>query len=323
MAAGRLEIDVTARLDRLDAGLQRAEQMIKKAGGQIDSAMNTPAGKVAMTMGKVLGSMAALEIGIKGFNAGMKLTEALTAEFSGSAQDADKAFMEMGEIVKQLPAGIGPVAQALEQLVMLTHSDDLARNEATAAQGRMREQIVESTKSQRLLVKQLERELDVLKEEDPIQKRRLEFRKKETELFEELARRTEEINKKFTDGPTGGLLKSLQDEIALRLNILKVQEDQLEAEENRARLEEDRNDMLKNNVDALNAIQDANDEKMSRMQATGSANTAMGRFTFGRNIDPEQQEELRAIKSVDESVKEILQHANLILPALRVGIGIM
>jgi hypothetical protein len=328
MAAGRLEIDVTARLDRLDAGLARAEQMIKKAGGQIDSAMNTPTGKVAMTMGKVLGSMAALELGIKAFNASMKLTEALTAEFSGSAQDADKAFMEMGEIVKQLPAGIGPVAQAIEQLVMLVsgESEAIAENLKSAASGKAREDIAARLKDQRIVTKLMLEELDVARMAEGPAKESAQLALDKHKLLVETQKTEQDLLKleKQSGVEVDGLLHQLNIQHGIKHQMLTLEKELADIEQERTRDAERRTEIEEGNLAVLAGIEKANEQKNRALQRTGSASTAMGRFVFGAPPSMEDQGELRAIKSVDETLKEIQTHLNLTLPALRAGIlGIM
>ena len=321
MAAGRLEIDVTARLDRLDAGLRRAEQMIKKAGGQIDSAMNTPTGKVAMTMGKVLGSMAALELGIKAFNAGMKLTEALTAEFSGSAQDADKAFMEMGEIVKQLPAGIGPVAQAIEQLVMLVsgESETIAENLKSAASGKAREDIAARIKDQRIVTELMQEELDVARMAEGPAKEAAQLALDKRKLLVETEKTEQELLKleKMHNVEADGLIHQLNNQHAIKHQMLTLEKELADKERERAEDAERRTEMEKENLEVLKEIEERNKQAEDAAKATGTAQTAMGTFRFGRRLDSAGQEQLLQTKHMNNMLQQI--HQLLVIGVRAVG----
>jgi hypothetical protein len=310
MAAGKLEIDITARLDKLDKGLAQAEHMVKKTGGTIDSAMNTPTAKVALGMGKVLGAMSALELGIKGFSAGMKLTEALTAEFAGSAMQADDAFAEMGEIVKQLPAGLGPVAQAVEQLVMLISGEgaEIEANLKTAAAGALREQIINAGDAQVKTNRQLQRQIEILKEEDPKRKRRLQMIADETQIMQDAAAAQDKLTEQFgAQEESLGVLRSLTvEEFILRQKILKIQVQQADEEERKAKAAEEAAEAERRMAAIVSEAEESQQLIDEAARATGTAQTAMGSFTFGRSDSPVLQEEIQMAKESTEVLRQIL-----------------
>lgn len=102
---GRLNVVLEARLSKLEAGLKKAEQKtratqknIEKAGEKIN-----PFGGITGAAMKAVAVMGTVELAIKGLNG-------LSAAFRGEWEDA-------AEAIKQLPAGIGPVAQGLEGML--------------------------------------------------------------------------------------------------------------------------------------------------------------------------------------------------------------
>jgi hypothetical protein len=284
--------------------------MVKKTGGTIDSAMNTPTAKVALGMGKVLGAMSALELGIKGFSAGMKLTEALTAEFAGSAMQADDAFAEMGEIVKQLPAGLGPVAQAVEQLVMLISGEgaEIEANLKTAAAGALREQIINAGDAQVKTNRQLQRQIEILKEEDPKRKRRLQMIADETQIMQDAAAAQDKLTEQFgAQEESLGVLRSLTvEEFILRQKILKIQVQQADEEERKAKAAEEAAEAERRMAAIVSEAEESQQLIDEAARATGTAQTAMGSFTFGRSDSPVLQEEIQMAKESTEVLRQIL-----------------
>jgi hypothetical protein len=296
MAAGKLEVDITARLDKLDKGLAQAERMVKKTGGTIDSAMATPTGRVALGMGKVLGSMAALELGVASVNAGFDGLKGATALFAGDVEKADEHFISMGEVVKQLPAGIGPLAQKVEQLVLnlMGVQEQLDEQARTAERSLQRQSIAQRIDEQRESNRLLERELEVLKIEDPLLKAKAELRLEETRILKKLGADVDALNNLQEVG-SEGLQFQLREEAALRIKVLRVQEQQLEAEHERAQREQQAADAEAKRLQLLERIR-----RMELFESTvQTAQTAMGTFRFAPQVDRQQDDSSRALDSIE------------------------
>ena len=97
---------MSAKLDKLDADMQKAESRVAKSAKKMRKEFDKGGGmmgSVTEGLAKAFALMGALEGGAKAMSAGMAL-------FSG---ETDKAM----EILKTLPFGIGPAIGAIEQLV--------------------------------------------------------------------------------------------------------------------------------------------------------------------------------------------------------------
>ena len=326
MAAGRLEVEIMARLDKLEAGLKKAEQSAKSTGSAIDKSMSTPTGKTALAMGKVLGSMAALELAAKGLNAGFQLTEGLTAAFAGNTAEAEDAFVKMGDIVKTLPAGIGPVAQAVEDLVMRFSQLDevMSRNQQTAGLSIQRREMASQIRSKKESNDLLARELEIMKIQDPIAKRKAQLRLEETKIFKSLAREVDALST-LEEAGSQGLQFQLKREALVRLDMLKVEKAKLDLEEqalelNEKNLEADakRLTMSKDMMEAkqaLTKLEALEDAERTAAQSVNTASTAFGTFTFGRSISGSGAERRTALLSdIDGGIKTLI---NLVQIATR------
>jgi chemotaxis protein histidine kinase CheA len=117
MAAGRLEIEIMARLDKLEAGLKKAETQTRKTGKTLDDEMGTPMGKLTVKAGKLFAAMGAIEATTKLASTATAGFQGLFAAISGDGEKAQRSFEAMAETAKSLPFGIGPVVAAFEQML--------------------------------------------------------------------------------------------------------------------------------------------------------------------------------------------------------------
>jgi preprotein translocase subunit SecF len=344
MAAGRLEVEIMARLDKLEAGLKKAEQSAKSTGSAIDKSMSTPTGKTALAMGKVLGSMAALELGVKGLNAGLQFASGVTAAFAGESQKAEDAFIAMGEVVKTLPAGIGPLAQAVEDLVLAFHDlDEITKeNERTAALGAQRREMAEQIKLKRENNILLNRELDVMQIQDPIMREREQFLLDEAKIRLNLEKELQEL-RSLEEAGSQGVQFQLKQEAEIRIQMLEVAkeknirlieerqeqerirlietkrlEDVRRAEEEQIRLQRERQarerTMQEKAMEAARKL--AEQEKLleaqrqsalQAAQATTTAQTALGTFRFGQLRSGSGQGKANAhLQGIEEGIGIIL-----------------
>ena len=162
MAAGKLEVEIIARLDKLEKGLQSAEARVKKTGKQMDSALATPTGKLAVNMGKVFAVMGVAEGVVKGLGGAMHALSGLGKLMEGDAKGFQESMAASAELLKTMPFGIGALVAGFEQvassLMGITElQEKLASMEASLAASRSATQreksIVAETK---LLEKQYE-----------------------------------------------------------------------------------------------------------------------------------------------------------------------
>jgi len=97
---GKLNIKLRAKLDELQKDLKKAEAMAKKSGKVAEQSGKVSLGGMAGAAMKATAAFGGLELAVKGIDA---ISEAVSGNFEGAA-----------EMIKTLPAGIGPFATALE-----------------------------------------------------------------------------------------------------------------------------------------------------------------------------------------------------------------
>jgi len=117
MAAGKLEVEIVARLDKLEKGLKSAEERVKKTGKTMDKALDSPSGKLAVNMGKVFAVMGALEGVVKGVGGAMHALSGLGKLMEGNAEGFHESMAAANELLKTMPFGIGALVSGFEQVL--------------------------------------------------------------------------------------------------------------------------------------------------------------------------------------------------------------
>ena len=117
MAAGKLEVEIVARLDKLEKGLKSAEERVKKTGKTMDKALDTPTGKLAVNMGKVFAVMGALEGVVKGVGGAMHAVSGLGKLMEGDAEGFRESMSASAELLKTMPFGIGALVAGFDQVL--------------------------------------------------------------------------------------------------------------------------------------------------------------------------------------------------------------
>ena len=109
-SVGQLNVDVVARLDQLEKGFKDAEKRATKTGRNIE---RNVAGRGAGGQGLAAITQTALKAfaSFSLIESGIKAATAATAAFRGEWETA-------AEVIKQLPLGVGPVATAIERLLV-------------------------------------------------------------------------------------------------------------------------------------------------------------------------------------------------------------
>lgn len=102
---GTLDVEIAARLDKLEASLRKAEGAVKKSAKKMEQAVekSNPFSKMASAATTVLASMAALELGAKSLTA---ITKGLKGNFTGVL-----------DTLETMPAGIGPAIAAMTEFM--------------------------------------------------------------------------------------------------------------------------------------------------------------------------------------------------------------
>ena len=230
MAAGILEVDIVARMDKLEKGLKKAEQQMAKTGDTIDKSLGSGGAKAAMAMGKVFAVMGAIEGAAKGISAATEVTRGIFAGLNGDAEEFQRSMGKAEELLLALPFGIGPVVQGIKDLVYSIggFNKSLEEAERIMAEGKIQKAFHDQTMQLNRTVLSLEEQKAILLEQDPIAKQRLQTESKiaavtreANEALKEL-RRNEEMsvdNKRFR-------YKEMEKEHRLQLEILRIEEKQ-------------------------------------------------------------------------------------------------
>lgn len=185
MAAGKLEVEIVARLDKLEKGLKSAEDRVKKTGKTMDKALGTPAGKLAVNMGKVFAVMGAAEGVVKGLGGAMHAVSGLGKLMEGDAEGFHESMAASAELLKTMPFGIGALIAGFEQvassLMGITELQErlakLQAEQARTVNNRLQ------TQGMKDATKQLEMQYEILIETDAQNKANLQ-----TELETEAVR---------------------------------------------------------------------------------------------------------------------------------------
>ena len=120
--AGKLEIDVQVRLDKLESQLKQVESSVNKTGRRVEATagkfdkMAAGIGKVTAVAGKLAIAAAAIDAGIKGATAQVHMMKGAWALLKGDTDGALKSLEAYGETIRSLPiiGGIlGGIADSL------------------------------------------------------------------------------------------------------------------------------------------------------------------------------------------------------------------
>ena len=345
MAAGRLEVEIIGRVEKLEAALNKAESKVKKTGKTLDDEMSSPLGKMTVKAGKLFAAMGAIEGATKLASTAASGLQGMFAAMNGDADAAQRAFDAMAETAKSLPFGIGPVVAAFEQILftvsglneqmaeqeeMLKRIADLDRQ---VAEARARKDVLQSLETQ---VK-LAGEMDVLRRADleymadftrlqeeheqriresvgKSSKERERIRKdseKQLELQRELSRlRMEATIQAETERREAEKIAQLEQEKLLVLrDQAEAKREQEIADREAAREEERKNREAEKAAQALlKQEEERRKQQQAAATAVSSANTAFGTFKFGQIRQSGPQEKAAAhMQSMDEGINRLIQ----------------
>ena len=329
MPAGRLEVEISGRMEKLEGALRRAESEAKRTGDTLDKTLNTPSAKLAMNMGKIFAAMGFVELATKSASAGFSALQGLSESFAGNTEEAAKHWEATAETVKTLPMGLGPVAAAIEQILfnvsgLQTKLDEIAGKEAEIAQI---DQLIQSIKQRKAVNASLEKQLQIMKETDPVKKADLKFREKESALIAKLMAEVEKYNKKRSEGGNPQIVRELTRELRLRQQILEEENRRERQRAKELRSQEEKNRLLAKQAE-LTAAQQKDEAKMfelrNRLGAAGTmdqpkrgllktAQTAMGSFAFG---EQNHQQKVQILMKQQETIQQAIRQRVAVLEQL-------
>lgn len=239
MAAGKLEVEIVARTEKLEAGLKKAESSVKNTANKMDTAEQRAAkmGKgleaASAAAGKVAIAVAAIDVALKGATAQVSAFRGAMALLRGDTEGALKGLEGFGTAIRSLPilgGIIGGIADSLFGLID-------AVTGITEGLEKLEKQLVKvkaegMAASKALDVKrqniQLEKQLELMKETN-------EQKRSDMQLaieIEALERKRRVLMVEVTDQHTKGTrahkvaLEQIDQQIALEREILELKHQQ-------------------------------------------------------------------------------------------------
>ena len=340
MAAGKLEVNVTANTSQLKQGLQESTASVEKAANQMNKAGAKTAGFTDKAV-KGLAMIGAVEGSIKAANVAFEAGSAILAAMQGDSEGVAKALDAMAETAMQLPFGIGAVVSAIDQLARSIMGVNEALEEVEEANARLAKsgKILETTIAFKKNVEDgnsaLRDRLDILKSEDEWARRvntlQQERRKMEHELQDLIEQQRQatgrdpfkakqllkiiadrkmliqeifEAEKKLAD-QAAEQKRIEEDRLKAEERRLKILEAQRKAEEKRLKREKEFKRLAEERQTAEKELLDAQaSARESQAQATGTFSTAGGSFTTGMDA---QLNETKLMRGISEKSRELLQ----------------
>jgi len=333
-SAGRLEVEIVARLEGLERGLAAAEARVQKTGKVIDKTLATPGARFGLGMAKAVAAIKAVETGVKAVGVGMSVFAALSAEAAGNSKEAAKQWENVSNTVKQLPLGLGAIASSIEAIfAQVSGLNDLTERQREAhAEILELDKRIAASRSAAEGNKALKAQLSILKETDELTRQRFENFERQRRMMAEMAERM-----KAAQHSSEFIRDALSQEFQLRKQILDTINRQERAAIKQKRLDEEaaaardkaavaRDKELKSLRDA-NAIDEERLGKISRrlgmvtkeaqQQArqgfTTTAQTAIGSFTFAeqdvdKKIKELQEKQWFTQKAIQDRTAQIAAH---------------
>ena len=237
--AGKLEIDVQVRLDKLETQLVKVEQAVMQTGkkvektaGRFDS-MAKGISKATMLAGKLVVAVTAVAGAVKLGEAGVPLFKAAFRALSGDAHSAEKALLAFGETIRSLPVVGGIIGGIADAFISFLEEVSGVREELE----RLEKELVKTTAqaklaSQALDIKRqnndLKTQIVMLKAKSDITKADIALGMEMNALEQKRRRMLVDITNEHTKDSRARQVASdqINEQIDLQKEILQIQHDQ-------------------------------------------------------------------------------------------------
>jgi len=237
--AGKLEIDVQVRLDKLETQLVKVEQAVMQTGkkvektaGRFDS-MAKGISKATLLAGKLVVAVTAIAGVVKIAEAGTQLFKAAFRALSGDAAGAEKAIAAFGETIRSLPVVGGIIGGIADAFVSLLEEISGVREELE----RLEKELVKVTAqaalaSQALDIKRqnndLKLQIEMLKSKSDFHKADIALAIQMNGLEQKRRKMLTDITNEHTKGSRAHQVASdqINEQIDLQKEILQIQHDQ-------------------------------------------------------------------------------------------------
>jgi hypothetical protein len=307
MAAGKLEVIVSAKIDELQEGLTKVEQSVAETRAKVSKLDDTMSKfqATAMKATKTLGALALAGVvvseGFKSVTRSVHLSSAGLALLTGNTTAAMKSLEKFGDSIREIPilgSIIGGIADSAFELIdvfagVTREAERLEKQmQATFTSIAITGQAVELQKQNNLLVTQLElaRELNDNRKID------LQLEIDLVNLAEQQARRRVEITKhgKADAEATKVALEQLAANTALQEDILRAKANQAKVDIGIA--------------ESAERAADAEKRKLERLQEQQALDAFEEQITGSERLIKQLEREAKILSETDELKRAGLKH---------------
>ena len=275
--AGKLEIDVQVRLDKLESQLKQVEATVNKTGRKVEATagkfdkMAQGIGRGSALTAKLAIAAAAIDAGIKGATAQVHLMKGAFALLKGDTDGALKSLEAYGETIRSLPIIGGILGGIADGIFNLTDAvTGITENLEELEKQLVKVKAQGEVASMALGIK---RQNNLLKQQIQMLKEKSEFAKADIALSMEMAALDEKrkqmvaaVTNEHTKGTREHMVavEQIDQQIALQKEILQIQHDQnaeqmIAAEQEKRRAEglAEAKRKLREEAEALKRIENA------------------------------------------------------------------
>tara|TARA_R110001583_G_scaffold65681_2_gene189621 strand:+ start:10784 stop:11866 length:1083 start_codon:yes stop_codon:yes gene_type:complete len=334
MAAGKITVDVEARVAKLEAQLKKAEEMVAASTGRMSAESQVAIGgatnkaekgflgmskgmsKLAKGALKTAGVIGLVSVAVENIQVPLRALSTVAALAFGDIQTAGEEVHKLGLAIGELPL-IGTAGRTIfgwweewtgEAEKARKHAANLlSQEEARLERVKQRVALSRQADKSKAATASLRDELELLKETNVEERALLKIRQDRARLMKEFVDSDAKLMQ--VGGKAYEAREALKEEVRLRKEILEVTQRQTEAEQHKAAQRK----MLEDQIDAMNKIIDRSQEKISKgreessrlskianLATTDTASTVFGSMQFSLGED-----RLKAVQEANEKMKNI------------------
>ena len=237
--AGKLNIDIEVRLDKLESGLKRVEDRVAQTGKKVDAAggkfdsMAKAMGGITKIATKLVAVVGIVDGAIKGATAQVHMMRGAWALMKGDTDGAMKSLEKYGETIRSLPilGGIlGGIADGIVGLAdaIFGWSEEQEKLDKLLAKGKQLSHVVAIAKGINKGNQELQKQIEILKETSDVTKANLTLEMQLAALDEKAKHMKVEIRRNAEKGTRERQvgLRVIDEQIALEKEILSIKHQQ-------------------------------------------------------------------------------------------------
>ena len=302
MAAGKLEIIVLAKLDRLEADLRKVEQRVNQTNNQITGGMAKSFDKVVGSVTKLVSLFAILEVAVVAISLNMRQWQASMALINGDWEGIKAAVAGYLEDIRSIPiigTAIGGVADRISHMI----GEFDGTNDKMRQLNRMMRLMAANAPFQQMLVntsltnQKLERQIEILKEQDFFARERLVLQDKIMSLEDQMLLVDVEIQ------------RATEAQLFTRQQLLQARKVELERQKEILELESQQRIEAENTRRAAEAAREAERQALAKQRAEAEAERERERKA--------REDERRALEGKRNLLSKLRDITNSMVDGLR------